>query len=436
MAQKPKLVFEVPPGVRVREGENVSQRFRTVKCPFPRHSYFEGAHGTVHFSDQGQPDASPILLLHGFNASRTMFTPIADFLVSKGYFRAIALDLYGCGLSNNPEVKGSCCSGKKSVTYNLALFISQIHELLAHLELEAVDIFGFSMGGAIAVAFARQYPKMVKKLVLMSPAGFLPRKGSLFKQHQVFLRYTGCVSIPVIDAFIGGNKWYFSHERRVGSQTDKKKGERWTEPMYQKVIWTMFIKKGTLKSMLDTARNMPWFGGMREVYEEVAQHPRPVLLLWGTEDQVFPPAVRDQVVGIFKGNNSCLRYIRGAGHIALCEQVQRTVQELAPFLHLPDTFKFPDTAISGTGETLASMLLEETGQSINDLYPAPSGRRTNPLGRAPPTVPKPASSFASDASSAPSAQRYMVSEFATVLTPGAQDNKAQSSKDDSQTEFV
>lgn len=367
LSDSQRRTFQAPPGVRVRSEKRIPKRFRSITCPFPLYSYFEGKHGAVHYSDDGPKEADAVIMLHGFNASRTMFTPIADFLASKGYFRAIAMDFYGCGLSNNPVRKG-CVPGcsKAPATYSLKLFVAQIDELMQYLGIESAHFFGFSMGGAVAVAFAGAHPEKVRKLVLMSPAGFMPKTG-LAKQQKL-LKYFGCVVIPAIDGLIAWNPWYFSYERQVQN------GGGWTQAMHRKVVWTMFVKRGTLTSMLDTLKNVPWFG-MQEYYDAIAKHPRPVLLLWGSEDQVHPTGVRDHVAGLFE--NSTLRIIRNAGHIAHCERVNATVGEMVPFLHLPDDYVFQPHEL-GCGPSPGQIFTEVTGMTIQSLYPPPHGVRAVP----------------------------------------------------------
>ena len=47
--------------------------------------------------------------------------------------------------------------------------------IVAALGLDAFDLVGHSLGGAIAVAIAARHPEAVRRLVLVSPAGLAPR---------------------------------------------------------------------------------------------------------------------------------------------------------------------------------------------------------------------------------------------------------------------
>src|ERR1700757_3018952 len=61
-------------------------------------------------------------------------------------FTVITLDNRGTGLSDKP-VQG----------YAIANMARDVHGLLEELELEQVHLLGYSMGGAIAQAFVRQF---------------------------------------------------------------------------------------------------------------------------------------------------------------------------------------------------------------------------------------------------------------------------------------
>jgi pimeloyl-ACP methyl ester carboxylesterase len=52
--------------------------------------------------------------------------------------------------------------------FSLEQWADDTAALLNHLDIEQADIFGYSTGGSVALAFALRYPKMVRKLVLAS----------------------------------------------------------------------------------------------------------------------------------------------------------------------------------------------------------------------------------------------------------------------------
>lgn len=106
----------------------------------------------VSYSDEGQ--GIPLLFVHGFPLSRRVWRKQIEAL--KPSYRAIAPDLRGFGESDTPPS-----------TNTMAQYAEDLHALLMRLETGPVVLIGHSMGGYVAFAFLRQFPEMVKGLVLV-----------------------------------------------------------------------------------------------------------------------------------------------------------------------------------------------------------------------------------------------------------------------------
>ncbi|WP_152360867.1 alpha/beta fold hydrolase [Microlunatus speluncae] len=100
---------------------------------------------------------TPLLLLHGglFNID-LQFGPLLPGL-SEGR-QVIATDFQAHGRTNDVD-------GRPLGTADLA---SDVVGLLQHLELAQVDLFGFSVGGAVALHLAIRHPELVRKAVISS----------------------------------------------------------------------------------------------------------------------------------------------------------------------------------------------------------------------------------------------------------------------------
>jgi pimeloyl-ACP methyl ester carboxylesterase len=99
-----------------------------------------------------------ILLLHGFMAKADYWLPSIDLLSSQ--YRCIALDLLGFGDSSQPKI-----------TYNLAIQVDFIQQIVVQFNLEKIIIMGHSFGSWVAAAYALKYPETVASLILTAPAG-------------------------------------------------------------------------------------------------------------------------------------------------------------------------------------------------------------------------------------------------------------------------
>jgi pimeloyl-ACP methyl ester carboxylesterase len=98
---------------------------------------------------------SPLVLLHGGFGSVEMFGPNVELLAS-GH-RVIGVDLQSHGRSPAADRP-----------MRFETMADDIAALIAQLELERVAIMGFSLGGAVALRTAIQYPELVDRLVLVS----------------------------------------------------------------------------------------------------------------------------------------------------------------------------------------------------------------------------------------------------------------------------
>jgi 3-oxoadipate enol-lactonase len=105
----------------------------------------------LEYTDQGA--GTPIVLLHAFPLTRTMWAPQIDSFSTK--FRTIAVDLRGHGGSSQGHTP-----------YTLEDLATDIKDLLDHLTIQQAIFVGLSMGGYILMAFYRLYPERVKGLVL------------------------------------------------------------------------------------------------------------------------------------------------------------------------------------------------------------------------------------------------------------------------------
>ena len=109
-------------------------------------------HGvTVGYSDQG--NGTPLVFIHAFPLSKTMWQPQVDAL--KDTYRVITIDLGGHGESDIVPWKDSLDDYAKDVI-----------RLLDHLGIAQAVFVGLSMGGYTLFAIYRHYADRVKAMVL------------------------------------------------------------------------------------------------------------------------------------------------------------------------------------------------------------------------------------------------------------------------------
>ncbi len=110
--------------------------------------------GTLQVLDQGDPQGSPIVLLHCATCSMDWWDNLAPLLEQD--HRVIRIDLLGMGGSDKPG------SG-----YSMDDQASAVAEALAKLHVVGATVVGHSLGGSVAVAVAEQSPQLASRIVIV-----------------------------------------------------------------------------------------------------------------------------------------------------------------------------------------------------------------------------------------------------------------------------
>jgi pimeloyl-ACP methyl ester carboxylesterase len=98
---------------------------------------------------------APLILLHGYPLDHHLWDEVLPLL--EDTFDVILPDLRGFGQSTTVDS-----------TYTMDDYASDIAGLLDHLDLQKTAIVGHSMGGYVALAFARLFPDRISGLGLVS----------------------------------------------------------------------------------------------------------------------------------------------------------------------------------------------------------------------------------------------------------------------------
>lgn len=96
-----------------------------------------------------------LLILHGAIGSVKQFTHLVKFLESD--FNVYAINFTGHGGSDIP-----------SIPFSIKLFADDVLRWMEHKELDKIDIFGYSMGGYVALYLARHYPDKIGKVFTLA----------------------------------------------------------------------------------------------------------------------------------------------------------------------------------------------------------------------------------------------------------------------------
>ena len=96
-----------------------------------------------------------LLLLHGAIGSVKQFTPLIKILQEN--YKIYAIDFSGHGGSEIPEA-----------SFSIEMFAEDVLKWMELKEIETIDIFGYSMGGYVALYLAGKYPGKIGKIFTLA----------------------------------------------------------------------------------------------------------------------------------------------------------------------------------------------------------------------------------------------------------------------------
>src|SRR5437867_5344994 len=153
-----------------------------------------------------------------------------------------------------------------------------------------VSIVGSSLGGQVAAEVAINRPSLIKKLVLISPAGALPRS---FKGSPALWKY-----VKVIDARS------VQQVKQALSAVDNKP----VEDSYAQLVYEKFVMPGAKEAFLSALAGSARAPRLNSRLNRIKA---PTLLLWGKEDYMIPVKFAEPFV---KMKNCSVVLLESCGH--------------------------------------------------------------------------------------------------------------------------
>ena len=117
----------------------------------------------LNYVDWGNPDAPPLLLVHGGRDHARSWDWVAEEL--RHDWHIIAPDLRGHGDS----------AWSPDGNYEMSAFVYDLAQLIHQLNLTSVSIIAHSMGGNIATRYAGLFPENIRKMVNIEGLGPSPK---------------------------------------------------------------------------------------------------------------------------------------------------------------------------------------------------------------------------------------------------------------------
>ncbi|MBS4200142.1 alpha/beta hydrolase [Bacillus sp. FJAT-49732] len=258
---------------------------------------------TIYYEEYKHPNArETIVLIHGFLSSSFSFRRLIPYLAKD--FHIISIDFPPFGKS-----------GKSlKFRYTYANIASTILNLLDMVGCKHIFTIGHSMGGQIVLNMILQRPDLIKKAILISCSGYVPRA----KTHLRALTY-----VPFVERFI---KLYLKKsgvEENLKivvydqSIIDKDMIKGYEEPFHHNEIFQALAKMLRHREG-DLAAN-----ALQSIQT-------PCLLLWGDHDKIVPLHIGNRLANDLP--NSSLVVFKNTGHLLPEEIPKEVYDEITQFI--------------------------------------------------------------------------------------------------------
>lgn len=272
----------------------------------PGGSYAELLDTHVHYrvtpAAPGAPERGVVVLVHGFGATLNEWATVVPALTAAGW-RTIALDLRGHGWSSRPD-------GDYTLDGQARLVLA----LLDRLGVDRFALVGHSWGSAVSVDIAAHAPDRVQRLALYNGMFFAAQEPLVFAWSRV----PGLGEI-IFDVF-------------YPERTDEKLAFAFFDPkpyVTEALVAgteALLDRPGTSAAALATIRDLD----LEALEPTYPQLDRPVLLLWGREDEVTPLEWGERLVNRLP--NARLVVFPRCGHLPMVEAAIPSTRELLEFL--------------------------------------------------------------------------------------------------------
>ncbi|CAN5549910.1 hypothetical protein BH11MYX1_BH11MYX1_11420 [soil metagenome] len=256
----------------------------------------DGIH--VRYREAGSGPA--VVMIHGYGASLESWAGVAPAVAA--HHRVIAIDLKGFGWTSRPE-------GDYSPAAQAAL----VWHVLDKLGVDDVAIVGHSWGASVSLAIAVQHPERVRRVALYDAYVYDDQVPSFFRWAQ----RSGLGEI-----LFG----LFYTERLEDRAPLAYYDERWVTQARVDRVEASLDRPGTTAAALAVARGHHFAA----LHEKLRGFAKPVLLLWGAQDQVTPVSFAYRLVNELE--SAKLEIYQHCGHLPMVEAHNASTRDLVTFL--------------------------------------------------------------------------------------------------------
>lgn len=292
-------------------------------APLPEGSRTVDLDGPLHYVEHGDPEAPPVVCVHGLGGSHANWHDLGPLLAQ--HSRVYAVDLAGHG--RTPRAGRSA-----SVRANCELLGRFLEQEVGR----PAVLLGNSMGAAISILHAAQHPEHVAGLALIGPA--LPRTRT-YVPNRALARQVALFAVPGL-----AERSLARRRDRLGPQafvqatlalTCADPGKVSAE--FREVAVELCAEAANGPdadaAVSEAARSVGLLVARAASYRALlASVTAPAIVLQGERDRLVPASGVRQLAGLQPG--WAVHLLDGLGHVPQIEDPARTADLLLPFLSL------------------------------------------------------------------------------------------------------
>ena len=248
----------------------------------------------LRYAVKGNPNGTPVIMLHGFTDSWYSFSTVLPLLDNK--YRVYILDQRGHGDSDRP-VGG----------YAMQQFAADVIAFMDAMNVKQATIVGHSMGSFVAQHVAVEAPERVSKLVLVASATTVRNDVVVGVQAEI-----NAIGDKVPEKF--------ARDFQLGTIF---------QPLPEEFLNT--VVKESLKTPANVWREVMAEMLSPETNVELKKIKTPTLILWGDKETIFPRSEQDLLVSGLR--NSTLKVYTDTGHALHWERPERFARDLQAFIN-------------------------------------------------------------------------------------------------------
>jgi pimeloyl-ACP methyl ester carboxylesterase len=293
------LAFWTASGIQTSRVIRTQQHVATAYASFLE--VFEDTH--MFYREAGTDHLETVLFIHGFLGSSYDFIDVFEALADR--YHVLAVDMIGFGLSDKPETYHY---GKRNQARTIAHFL-QLKSV------SNVTIIAHSMGGEVSLHLAYEFPQLVKNMILVGSAGYVPEQTQAGPPSLPLFAYQELVLNYYVQRFAFFTA-YSAYEIENGLITNAD-----FDPMF---FVNRTIPPRILRKFGEDNDTVP-------IPERLAALTQDILLIWGEYDN-FIAFERGQRLQEAIGDNAQLVKIDQAGHLPFDTFFDVFMQHVEAFL--------------------------------------------------------------------------------------------------------